>query len=147
MAAIQYPAFFLPAKISASGMTAQRMRLEVAAANIANAHTTRTEAGEPYRRRDVVFASVLEESLARYGEPAPTGVEVQEIVVDPRPFRRVYNPGHPDADAQGYVLMPNVDIPMEMVNLISASRSYEANVKVLRAFRQMVEEALQIARG
>ncbi len=146
MAGMEFPAFFFPARISASAMAAQRARLEVTAANIANAQATRTSEGGPYRRRDVVFAAVLDDASTRAGMRLPA-VEVEEIVEDPRPFRRVYNPGHPDADAQGYVLMPNVDIPMEMINLVSASRSYEANVKVLRAFRQMVEEALQIARG
>lgn len=134
---------FRPAQISASGMAAERTRIEVVAGNIANAYTTRTESGLPYRRRDVVFETLLPagESL-----PAPA-VTVSQIVEDDAPFQRVYDPGHPDADADGFVLLPNVNIPLEMANLITASRAYEANVRVLRTFRQMVEQAFQIARG
>ena len=139
-------AFFAPAQISASGMAAERLRMEVTAANIANAYTTRTPDGTPYRRRDVVFAALLDQGRDLYGLRVG-GVRVQDIIEDRTPFQRVYNPGHPDADATGYVLMPNVNVPLEMVNLLTASRAYEANVKVLRAFRQMIEQAIQIARG
>src|SRR5215470_6096802 len=99
--------------INASGLTAQRQRAEVTSANIANAQTTRTTEGGPYRRKDVVFQSILD------------GVEVSDIVDDQTPFDRRYEPGHPDADTQGYVSYPNVDTMEEMANLVEASRTYD----------------------
>lgn len=138
-----FDVLFRPVQISASAMAAERTRLEVVAANIANAYTTRTDTGLPYRRKEVVFETLLPEDAS---VPAPA-VTVREIVEDQSPFQRVYDPTHPDADPDGYVLLPNVNIPLEMANLITASRAYEANVRVLRTFRQMVEQALQIARG
>lgn len=125
-------------------MAAESARVEIIAANIANAYTTRTETGLPYRRKDVVFETLLLDDGA---PPYAPGVVVSEIVEDSTPFQRVYDPGHPDADADGYVLLPNISIPLEMTNLLTASRAYEANARVLRTFRQMVEQALQIARG
>lgn len=136
--------------ISASGLTAERMRMEVLANNIANANSTRTEAGGPFRRQEVVFSAVLDRHLhASGGRGAANlgGVRVEGVVDDPAPFNRIYNPGHPDADAQGYVQMPNVHLPMEMVNLISASRAYEANLKAMQSFKQMAEQALSLLRG
>jgi len=136
--------------ISASGLATERMRMEVLANNIANANSTRTEGGGPFRRQEVVFAAVLDKHLhagGGRGAQGLGGVRVEGVVDDPSPFNRVYNPGHPDADAQGYVSMPNVRLPMEMVNLISASRAYEANLKVLQSFRQMAEQALSLLRG
>jgi len=136
--------------ISSSGLAAERMRMEVLANNIANANSTRTEAGGPFRRQEVVFAAVLDRHLQAGGARGAQGlggVRVEGVVDDPAPFNRVYNPGHPDADPQGYVNLPNVHLPMEMVNLISASRAYEANLKVLQSFRQMAEQALSLLRG
>ncbi|MDH7576769.1 MAG: flagellar basal body rod protein FlgC [Bacillota bacterium] len=142
-------------EISGSGLTAQRLRLDVIADNIANAETTRSgevdPAGRPlpYRRRRVIFetrssdfASVLKGSKAAEGR----GVRVKAIEADPRPFPVVYNPDHPDADARGYVRMPNVNIIEEMVDLISASRAYEANVTALNATKEMMIRALEIGR-
>ena len=138
------------ANISASGLTAERMRMEVLANNIANANSTRTEAGGPFRRQEVLFSAVLDHHLHTGGGRGPSnlgGVRVAGVVDDPAPFNRIYNPGHPDADAQGYVQMPNVRLPTEMVNLISASRAYEANLKALQSFKQMAEQALSLLRG
>jgi flagellar basal-body rod protein FlgC len=137
--------------VSASGLSAERLRMEVVASNIANAHATRSAKGGPYRRQEVVFATVLGQGLAARGLGkaglAPGGVEVVGIQDDPSPFQRVHNPGHPDADASGFVSMPNVEVPVEMVNLITASRAYEANLRALQTFRQMAEQALALLRG
>ena len=127
-------------RISASGMTAERLRMDVISANIANADSTTGPNGQPYQREEVVlqpagsFDSVLQ------------GVEVAGIVADQTPPRRVYDPGHPDADAQGYVSMPNVSPITEMVDLIGASRSYEANVTAMNATKQMITRTLDILR-
>ncbi len=140
---------FKIANISGSGLSAERYRMEVVANNIANAFTTRTPEGGPYQRRDVVFEAVLNNSLRHSppGTEALGGVRIADTVPDTQSeFPRVYNPGHPDADIDGYVTMPNVNMPLEMVNLITANRAYEANLKVLQAFRQQAEQAMQIIR-
>jgi flagellar basal-body rod protein FlgC len=128
-------------RISASGMTAERLRMDVIAENLANANTTRTEQGGPYRRKEVVlqaggssFADVL------------AGVRVAAIVEDPSPPRRVYDPTHPDADAQGYVQLPNVNPVTEMVDLITASRGYEADVQAMSTAKQMLLRTLDLLR-
>jgi flagellar basal-body rod protein FlgC len=124
-------------------MSAERYRMEIIAANLANAHTTRAANGQPFRRRDVVLEAVgSSDRLDGIG-----GVRVAEVVDDPTPFQRVYMPSHPDADADGYVQFPNVHLPMEMVNLLTAIRSYEANLKVAQAYRQMSEQTLLLLRG
>lgn len=135
---------FAITQISASGLSAERLRMEVIANNLANAFSTRSVSGGPYRRKEVVFEAVLRNRL---GKPELHGVQVAGIEDDPSDFVRVYQPGHPDADADGYVLYPNVSLPMEMVNLLTASRAYEANWKVLQTFRQMMEQALVLLRG
>lgn len=124
--------------ISASGLTAQRTRLNVTAGNIANVETTRTPAGGPYRRLQPVFA-------ARGRNPG--GVEVVGIATDPRDPRRVYQPGHPDADAEGFVAYPNVKVVEEMVDLVSATRSYEANAAAFNAAKSMAQRALELGRA
>lgn len=143
--------------ISASGLSAQRVRMDVAAENIANANTTRTESGGAYRRKDVVlesfgtsqtFQSILNEK-AKNGSnirrtSVKSGVRVSEIVDDPTEQKKVYNPSHPDADENGYVEMPNVDILKETVDTMDATRSYEANVTVLNALKQMTQKAMEI---
>ena len=126
--------------ISSSGLSAERLRMEVIANNIANASATRTADGGPYRRKEVVFSTVLNEQDKRSAsQPAGSGllggVEVLGIVEDLTELPRVYNPGHPDADDEGFVTMPNVNIPIEMVNLITASRSYEAGIRAVQAFK------------
>lgn len=133
-------------KIGASGMAAERLRMEVIANNIANANTTRGVDGTPYRRQEVVFASVLD-SAAEDNATGLGGVRVAGVQPDRSDLPRVYRPGHPDADADGFVTMPNVHLATEMVDLITASRGYEANLKVLRSFRDMVQNALSLLRG
>jgi flagellar basal-body rod protein FlgC len=127
-------------EVSASGLSAQRRRLDAIADNIANAETTRTERGGPYRRRQVVFEELASRELGQQG------VRVREVTEDPRPPRMVYRPGHPDADADGYVAMPNVSIVEEMVDMISATRSYEANAAALNASKAMARKALELGR-
>ncbi len=128
--------------ISASGLTAQRLRMDTIASNIANIETTRTPEGGPYQRQVPLFSSRLP---AGPGQPGG-GVEVLGLLRDQSPFKRVYEPGHPDADEEGYVLMPNVELVKEMVNMIDASRAYEANVTALNASKDMVQRALDIGR-
>jgi len=137
---------FKIAEISSSGMQAERMRMEVVANNIANANTTRGPDGEPYRRKQVLFATALDQAGTALGSDALGGVQVVGIVEDQSDFQLVYDPGHPDADEQGYVKMPNVSVPVEMVDLVTAVRAYEANLKVMRMFRQMAERTLQLLR-
>lgn len=135
--------------ISASGLAAERFRMEVVANNIANANSTRTPEGGPFRRQDVVFSALLDDRLnsTGAGNPHLGGVEIVGVQDDQTEFPRVYSPGHPDADASGMVTMPNVNLPIEMVNLITATRAYEANLRVLRSFNQMAEQALSLARS
>jgi flagellar basal-body rod protein FlgC len=136
------------ANISASGLSAERLRMEVVANNIANANSTRTPQGGPFRRQDVVFAAVLGQRMrATQGGLSLGGVRTAGVVDDNSELPRVYNPGHPDADAEGFVTMPNVQLPLEMVNLMTANRAYEANLKVLQAFRQQAEQALLLIRS
>jgi flagellar basal-body rod protein FlgC len=136
---------FAAADISASGLAAERLRLEVVANNIANAFSTRSANGVPYRRQDVVFSAILGQSVG--GVQRPGGVQVAGIVDDMSPFHRIHNPSHPDADSDGYVNMPNVDLPVEMVNMITASRAYEANLRAMQFFRQMTEQSYSLLRG
>ncbi len=137
--------------ISASGLRAQRLRLDVIAANLANAQSTRTPEGGPYRRRDVVLQAVPGaesfDDLLAPGGAAASAVEVARIVDDTRPPRLVFDPGHPDADAQGFVAMPNVNVVSEMVDMMAASRAYEANVAALNATKRVLEAALEIGRA
>ncbi len=136
--------FFKSFAISGSGMTAERLRLDLISNNIANVHTTRTPEGGPYRREVPVFAQQLERT--RRGLEG-AGVRVEAVVKDPSPPRVVYQPGHPDADAAGYVAYPNVDVNREFIDLISASRAYEANAAVLEAAKQITSRALELGRG
>jgi flagellar basal-body rod protein FlgC len=139
--------------ISGSALSAERLRMDVTAENLANANTTRTAAGGAYRRKVVVleqqapqnsFGNTLAAEMRRGDKPA--GVQVRAIAEDVTPNRRVYDPGHPDADAQGYVSMPNVDSVTEMVDLISASRSYEANVTAMQAAKTLFTKTLELLR-
>ena len=128
--------------VSASGMTAQRLRAETIVQNLANADTTRTPEGGPYRRKDVIFESVLS---AEMGSGA-TGVEVAEIRTDDRDPIRRYIPGHPDADKDGYVAMPRVNPAEDMVDLLGASRGYQANVAAISAVKDMIHRSLDLLR-
>jgi len=136
--------------ISASALRAERMRLDVIASNLANATTTETAEGGPYRRRNVVFASQPVESafadtLASLGaDDALQGVAVSGVTEDQTPPRMMFEPGHPDANAEGYVAYPNVNPTLEMVDLLAATRAYEANVQAVNATRRMAESALAI---
>lgn len=133
--------------ISASGLSAERTRMEVVAGNIANAYATRTANGGPYRRQEVLFEAVLREQQRRGGAAIPfLGVQVAGVQEDLSELPRIYQPGHPDADPEGYVQMPNVSLPVEMVNLMTASRAYEANLKVLQMVRKQMEQAIGLLR-
>ena len=142
--------FFGSMDIAATGLTAQRLRLDIITENIANAETTRTEEGGPYRRKSVSFESIP--TLATFdqilgGYTQTKGVRVAEILTDNSAFPVVYDPTHPDADAAGYVEMPNINTIEEMTNMISASRSYEANVTAFNAMKAMATKALEIGKG
>jgi len=139
--------------ISASGLTAQRLRMDVVTKNIANANTTRTTNGTPYRRQVAIFKSKdnnmpFSEYLRNSSGQTSnlTGVEVTSIQNDSSPYKKIYEPGHPDADEAGYILMPNVDIVTEMANMISATRAYEANVTALNGTKSMALKALEIGK-
>lgn len=143
-------AFLKSMDISASALSAQRVRMDVIAENLANITTTRTANGQPYRRRYVVFqqredevsfSSLLERAQARSNG---SGVRVSEIREDESPFKLDYNPEHPDANAEGYVQMPNVDLAVEMIDMMAATRSYEANVTAMNAIKSMATKALEI---
>jgi len=134
---------FLTMTVSATGMTAQRLRLDVIASNIANSETTRTPEGTPYRRRVPIFS----EYLLKNRETQSSGVKVSRIAEDMSSFRIVYDPSHPDADENGYVQLPNVNVIREMIDLINAQRSYDANVSAFNTVKEMINSALQIGRG
>lgn len=141
---------FSALSVSASGMAAQRTRAELLVENLANADTTRTPEGGPYRRKDVVFeaqpapafASVLDSQL----RGAPGGVAVADIVVDTRDPERRYMPGHPDADTDGYVSFPRISPAEDMVDLLSAQRGFEANVSAMSAVKDMIQRSLDLLR-
>ncbi len=139
--------------VAGSALSAERLRMDVTAENLANAQTTRGAAGGPYRRKEVVlqqagdgFGTVLASAVGAGAGAAPIGVQVAGIAEDQSPLRQVYDPGHPDANAQGYVQLPNVDPVTEMVDLISASRSYEANVTAMQTAKSMFTKTLDILR-
>ena len=132
---------------SATALDAQRARIEVAVSNIANAESTRGPDGQPYRRRDVVLrAEPIEPFGAALGKAEAIGVTVNDIVEDQAPFRRRYEPAHPDADAEGFVAMPNVDVPEEMVDMLSAARAYQANLTAINLIRDTIQKALELGR-
>ncbi len=134
-------------RISASGLDAESRRMEVIANNMANAQTTRGPNGKVFRRQEVVFAAKLERELGRFGMPERRGgVEVKEIVEDGRPPKRVYRPGHPEADGEGFVTLPNVSVMEEMVDMMSASRAYEANLAAMKTSRDMASQAIEMMR-
>lgn len=131
-------------RISASGLSAQRTRVDAAASNLANAETTRGPDGGAWKRIDPVLESVPVEEAG--GPEGAAGVQVAELVRDPTPGRRVFSPDHPDADADGFVTLPNVDPVHEVVNLMSASRTYEANATAVDTLKSMAQRALDILR-
>ena len=135
--------------ISASGLTGERLRMEVAANNIANMNSTRTAEGGPFQRQQVTFSAVMNQHVSLEGMPVDElkGVHVVGITPDDSPGPLIHDPGHPDADSSGNVRMPNVNLSHEMVDMVTASRAYEANLKSMETFRQMAEQALSLLRG
>lgn len=143
--------FFDSMQTSASGLSAQRLRMNLISGNLANTNTTRTEQGGPYQRQEPVFAAASAQSA--FGEilkaelgGSPAEVKVVDVVNDSRKPLLKYDPLHPDADSQGYVSMPNINVMEEMVNMMTASRSYEANVTAISTSKNMVLKALEIGR-
>lgn len=133
---------FAALRIAASGMSAERLRMDVTAANLANANSTRGPNGQPYQRQEVVLQAAGDGSFAN----VLNGVQVAGIVNDPSPARRVYDPGHPDADAQGYVTLPNVNSVTEMTDLITETRSYQANTQALQMAKSLYTKTLEVLR-
>jgi flagellar basal-body rod protein FlgC len=145
--------FMSAMEIISSGLTASRTRMNLISSNLANVNTTRTAAGGPYRRKDPVYqaaplAQPFDQVLrSRIEEDALRGVAVTQVVTDPRPPRLVFDPGHPDADPKsGMVKMPNINVVEEMVDMIMASRAYEAGVTAMQSVKAMTDRALQIGR-
>jgi len=138
--------FLQSLEISASGLHAQKRRMEVIASNLANIETTQTEKGGPYRRKMVVMRARpvrdFNEILALQTE----GVTIDDVVEDKSPFKKIFSPGHPEADKDGYLLKPNVDLIVEITNMIMARRTFEANMSAIKSTRQMVLKALEIGR-
>jgi len=144
---------FRSMNISASALTTQRFRMDIIGENLANQSTTRTENGGPYRRKYTViqersepylFSDVYKASRARL--PVGNGVRAIRVGEDQSPFKVIYDPAHPDADEEGYVELPNVDVAREMVDMIDATRAYEANVTVINNYRSLAMKALEIGR-
>jgi flagellar basal-body rod protein FlgC len=140
---------FSALEVAASGLSAQRVRMNTIAANMANARTTRTEEGGPYRRIDPVFQAVPldRNAMVAGAERGVSKVEVARVVEDNRPGQMVYEPSHPDANAGGYVEYPNVNAVEEMVNMITASRAYEAGITSIETVKNMARSAIDIGRG
>lgn len=139
---------FSSLQVSASGMAAQRARAELLVQNIANSETTRTPEGGPYKRQDVVFSTEQEGSpfSAVFQNEVGTGVRVADVIQDQSPPERRYLPGHPDADAQGYVAFPKMNPAEDMVDLLSSSRSYAANVAAISSVKDMISRSIDIMR-
>lgn len=135
-------------RASASALDAERFRIETAVSNLANAESTRGPDGQPYRRRDVVLESTpIDNFDAFLGRSGATGVRVQTVVEDTEPPRLRYEPGHPDANAEGYVALPNVDTAEEMVDMVSSARAYQANLTAINLIRDLIQRALELGRS
>jgi flagellar basal-body rod protein FlgC len=137
--------------ISASGMSAQRTRLNVISMNLANANTTKTEDGTPYRRKTSIFRTIpirksFEDELKDSLDKELYGVEVSKITQVPGDLKQIFDPSHPDADENGYLYLPNVNLVEEMVQMLNANRSYEANAAAIKAAKDMAMKALEIGR-
>jgi flagellar basal-body rod protein FlgC len=126
---------FGPVDVAVSGLRAQSKNIEVISSNVANIQTTDAGKGQPYRRLEAVFKNNKD-----------GGVDVEKIIEDTSQFPKILDPGNPEADQEGYILMPNVDLPVEMMNLAVAARTYEANAAVLRRYQKMVETTLELLR-
>lgn len=132
---------------SASGLYAQRKRMDLIASNLANIETTRTEEGGPYRRKMVVMKSKpMVSDFEHIFNSKIEGVQIEDIIEDKSPFKKVYNPSHPDADENGYLLKPNVDLIVETTNMLMSKRAFEANIAAIKSTRQMVLKALELGR-
>jgi flagellar basal-body rod protein FlgC len=132
---------------SRSALTAERVRIEAAVSNLANAQSTRGPDGQPYRRRDVVLTSDSGDTFdALLGRAGAVGVKVAAVIEDQAPNRRIYEPSHPDADTDGFVALPNVDPSEEMVDMLGAARAYQANLTAISLIRETVQRALEIGR-
>ncbi|CAN2041992.1 Flagellar basal-body rod protein FlgC [Candidatus Magnetomoraceae bacterium gMMP-15] len=146
--------FFNALNISTTGLTVNRLQMNIISDNLSNAYTTRTSSGEPYRRKVVIlepkavedFDSVLKSEIAEEDKETFKGVNAKDIIEDKTPFRKVHNPGHPHADKTGFVSMPNVNVLVEMANMVVAKRSYEANVTAIGATKSMAVKALEIGK-
>jgi flagellar basal-body rod protein FlgC len=139
--------FLKSLETSASGLYAERKRMDIIASNLSNIETTRTKEGGPYRRKMVVMSTKeMDKNFDDVFNNSVKGVQIDEIVEDKTPFKKVYNPAHPDADKDGYVLKPNVDLVVETTNLMMAKRAFEANIAAIKATRQMIIKALEIGR-
>ena len=138
--------FLVSLEISASGLYAQRRRMDLIANNLANIETTRTEGGGPYRRKMIVLNTRPAQDFGEILNLQVEGVRVDDIIEDTSPFRKIYNPGHPDADEKGYVLKPNVDLIIETTNMLMSRRAFEANIAAIKSTKQMVLKALEIGR-
>ena len=141
-------------KIAQQGMMAQRIRLQAVSTNLANVSTTQTPEGGPYRRRQVVleslpgqdFSDLMEDISSPSSQTSLSGVRASQITLDPSPFNSRFEPGHPHANAQGYVDYPNVNPTIEMVDMISISRSYEADLAVVKSAKQMISQTMDLLR-
>jgi flagellar basal-body rod protein FlgC len=136
-------------KIGASALNSQRLRMETIASNLANMHSTRTVEGGPYKKREVTFVPADVSGNKDFGSmfsERVEGVKVEEIKASEKPFQRVYDPGHPDADGEGYVTFPNVNLMEEMADMLVATRAYEANVNVVNTTKDMFQKALEIGK-
>jgi flagellar basal-body rod protein FlgC len=139
--------FLVCLETSASGLYAQRKRMDIIASNLANIETTRAENGGPYRRKMVVMST--KPPTQNFGDilnSSVDGVQIEDVVEDQSPFKKVYNPGHPDANDEGYLLKPNIDLVVETTNMMMAKRAFEANIAVVKATRKMAIKALEIGR-
>ncbi|SMP42548.1 flagellar basal-body rod protein FlgC [Desulfonatronum zhilinae] len=143
--------FMTALEIGASGLSAERTHLNIISMNLANVNTTRTPEGGPYRRKSVVFQSTpldspFTKAMRSELEREVKGVKVSGVVTDQRPFKRVYDPGHPDADGQGYVSLPDINVVEEMANMMTALRTYEANAATISSAKTMFNKALELGR-
>jgi flagellar basal-body rod protein FlgC len=143
--------FFTSMTVSSSAMSAERKRMNLISGNLANANTTRTAEGGPYKRKDAVFEAApmnpsFADTMNRINPTPPGGVEVSQIIEDTSPPRLVYDPSHPDANAQGYVAMPNINSIEEMTDMITASRAYEANVTAAQVAKSMAMKTIELGK-
>lgn len=138
--------FLSSLEISSSGLSAQRKRMDVISSNLANVETTHTEGGGPYKRKIVIMSANPVGDFDQILESQAEGVKIDDIVEDKSPYRKVFNPDHPDADKDGYLLKPNVDLIVEITNMLLARRAFEANATAIKSTKQMALKALEIGR-